>query len=93
MTDYYDGPRKGIASFQGSPHVYESEWDDLSGGDGTLFRLRIARHDELQQLLKDRLVIDERHFIRVRGDMRPVPGAAPGYKGWSRLEVKWSAVD
>lgn len=28
MTDYYDGPRKGIADFEGRPHLYESEWDD-----------------------------------------------------------------
>jgi hypothetical protein len=29
MTDYYDGPRRGIADFDGRPHFYDSEWDDL----------------------------------------------------------------
>ena len=29
VTDYYDGPRKGIANFHGTPHLYESRWDDL----------------------------------------------------------------
>jgi len=29
MTDYYDGPRKGIAHFQGVPHLYESKWNDI----------------------------------------------------------------
>ncbi len=28
MTDFYDGPRKGIANYDGSPHLYESHWDD-----------------------------------------------------------------
>ena len=29
VTDYYDGPRKGIADFEGSPHFYEAESDYL----------------------------------------------------------------
>jgi hypothetical protein len=31
MTDYYDGPRRGIANFGGRPHAYHSpfnRWDD-----------------------------------------------------------------
>lgn len=24
VLDYYDGPRKGIADFQGKPHLYET---------------------------------------------------------------------
>ena len=31
VTDYYDGPRKGIADFQGKPHVYESMFQDIAG--------------------------------------------------------------
>jgi hypothetical protein len=27
MTDYYDGPRAGIASFHGIPHLYQSLFD------------------------------------------------------------------
>jgi len=30
MNDYYDGPRKGIADFEGRPHLYEAEWNDLA---------------------------------------------------------------
>jgi len=29
MTDYYDGPRGGIADFRGVPHVYESTYADI----------------------------------------------------------------
>ena len=39
MTDYYDGPRKGIADFQGRPHLYESEWDHVVDDDLPAFRL------------------------------------------------------
>lgn len=39
MTDYYDGPRKGIADLDGRPHLYESEWDDLADNYAFTFRL------------------------------------------------------
>lgn len=29
MTDYYDGPRGGIALFHGKPHLYESKFLDF----------------------------------------------------------------
>jgi hypothetical protein len=29
MTDYYDGPRGGIADFFGAPHIYESTFADV----------------------------------------------------------------
>jgi len=28
VPDWYDGPRRGIADFQGRPHLFESEWQD-----------------------------------------------------------------
>lgn len=27
VTDFYDGPRAGIADLNGSPHLYQAEWD------------------------------------------------------------------
>ncbi len=39
MTDYYDGPRKGIADFEGRPYLYESEWDELVDEYALAFRL------------------------------------------------------
>ena len=30
VTDFYDGPRAGIADFRGEPHYYQSAWDDLN---------------------------------------------------------------
>ena len=28
ITDWFDGPRLGIADYRGGPHLYESRWDD-----------------------------------------------------------------
>jgi hypothetical protein len=42
MTDYYDGPRKGIADFEGRPHFYESEWDDRTAEYAITFRLTLV---------------------------------------------------
>ena len=39
MTDYYDGPRRGIADFNGRPHFYDSEWDDLDDDYAFTFKL------------------------------------------------------
>jgi len=35
VTDYYDGPKRGIADFKGVPHFYESRWDEQDDGTGT----------------------------------------------------------
>jgi len=39
MTDYHDGPRRGIADFDGRPHLYESEWDDQADDYASTFKL------------------------------------------------------
>lgn len=47
VTDYYDGPRCGIANFRGRPHLYESDFDDDT------FRLYPVAADLLQLALED----------------------------------------
>ena len=39
VTDYYDGPRKGIANFQGKPYLYECIFDQSKGDYSDLFSL------------------------------------------------------
>lgn len=42
MTDYYDGPRGGVADYHGVPHVYKStgaDIGDVPGGIIDVFRL------------------------------------------------------
>lgn len=39
LTDWYDGPRKGIADYCGQPHLFESEWLDGENMDADTFLL------------------------------------------------------
>jgi len=39
LTDWYDGPRKGIADYCGRPHLFESEWRDGEDVDVDTFLL------------------------------------------------------
>jgi hypothetical protein len=39
VTDYYDGPRQGIANYLGTPHFYECLFDETKGNYSELFRL------------------------------------------------------
>lgn len=53
MTDFYDGPRGGIADFEGRPHLYESEWDDLADNYASTFRLSPVTPEVLALALED----------------------------------------
>ena len=39
VTEYYDGPRRGIAELHGGPHLFESEWRDNEDMDADTFLL------------------------------------------------------
>ena len=39
VNDYYDGPLKGIANFQGKPHFYECIFDSASDDYSDMYRL------------------------------------------------------
>ena len=32
VTDFYDGIRGGVASYHGTPHIYQSQFEDIEGG-------------------------------------------------------------
>ena len=53
MTDYYDGPRGGVANFGGKPHVYESEWADGENPKCDTFLLSPISDDTLKLALED----------------------------------------
>jgi hypothetical protein len=37
--DWYDGPRSGVADYDGLPHYYESQWADIDHIDEDWYRL------------------------------------------------------
>ena len=53
VTDYYDGPRKGVAEYLGKPHVYESLWDDEQDDWSEFYLLQPITNDTLKLVLED----------------------------------------
>ena len=53
MTNYYDGPRGGIASLRGRPHAYTSTFDVADDGYSELFELRAVDDETLRLALED----------------------------------------
>lgn len=53
VTDYYDGPRKGIANFHGQPHFYECVFDDTKDDYLQLFRLIPLDKETFQLAMED----------------------------------------
>jgi hypothetical protein len=53
MPDYYDGPRKGIALYNGKPHLYESRWTDIDTELEDTFLLMPLSSDIVELALED----------------------------------------
>lgn len=53
MTDWYDGPRRGIANYQRQPHLFESEWRDGENLDADTFLLMPIDPDAFCLALED----------------------------------------
>lgn len=53
MTDYWDGPRRGIASFKGTPHFYESLFDEAENEGVSTFLLMPINEEIFQLALED----------------------------------------
>ena len=53
MTDYYDGPRGGVADFMGRPHIYRSLWADIDHERADVFELAPIDDQTLALALED----------------------------------------
>ncbi len=53
MTDYYDGPRQGVANYEGRPHFYDSEWQNDPDADDDAFWLTPISDTLLKLALED----------------------------------------
>jgi len=52
-TDWWDGPRKGIADFEGHPHLFVSEWDYSKDGIPDTFLLAPVSDETFRLALED----------------------------------------
>lgn len=53
VYDYYDGPRQGVADFQGHPHAYSCPWDTMAGDWAGFFRLKPLSAEEFGAVITD----------------------------------------
>jgi hypothetical protein len=52
-TDWYDGPRIGIADFEGKPHLFVSRFDTSEDSYSDVFELREVDTETLRLALED----------------------------------------
>ncbi len=52
VLDYYDGPRKGIADFEGQPHLYECLFNDAKDNYSDSFLLKPLDEESFWVALK-----------------------------------------
>jgi hypothetical protein len=128
MSDYYDGPRRGITDFHGKPHLYESLFTDIDDAEDTFLLMPVAadilglpqedwaiwlrwqaayedckatidthpalpedqkRHRELDEHLKEKLVMDPTRAVRAKAEFRYMSDPGPSGLG---LVVRWTLV-
>ncbi|MDJ0366983.1 hypothetical protein QMK33_17680 [Hymenobacter sp. H14-R3] len=46
--DWYDGPRSGIADYNGQPYFFESQWSNIGNGLGDWYKLSPVSKEVLQ---------------------------------------------
>src|SRR5690349_8375478 len=82
VTEYYDGPRGGVADFGGAPHVYRSLFLDVEDEyDSDRYELSPLSSDALALALED-WAIWERFESAYR----------TGQVTWSGVEEEWGAL-
>jgi hypothetical protein len=70
VHDYYDGPRSGVADFQGNPHHYCCEWDEAADDYAESFALRPVDDETLRLALENWKIWKEWEAAFHRGQRR-----------------------
>jgi hypothetical protein len=68
VLDYDDGPRKGVADFQGQPHLYECVFDDSEGDYSKFFLLMPLDAESLRMALEAWAIWQRWEFAYHRGE-------------------------
>ncbi len=53
VTDYFDGPRKGIANYEGRPHFYECIFDAATDDYSEVYRLTPLDAESFRLAMED----------------------------------------
>ena len=86
-NDLYDGPRSGIADFNGSPHRFIANFEDLKGYSDT-FSLFPIPDDELQLEIEQWNIFVQwnKAYEAGNADTNSHPGHGGLNKRWDELE-------
>lgn len=68
ITDFHDGPRGGVADFEGRPHLFECEWNEAADVYTSTFRLSPVTPEVLALALED-AAIWERWWIAFQEEL------------------------
>jgi hypothetical protein len=75
VSDYWDGPRAGVADFGGTPHAYQSLFDDERDDYSDVWLLRPIDGDTFQLVMEDWDIwlrwLDAFHAGRTSQDTHP----------------------
>jgi hypothetical protein len=52
-NDWYDGPQRGVANYQGHPHFFDAQWPDSEDWEEEIFLLTPIDSDTLALALED----------------------------------------
>ncbi|MCZ8031474.1 MAG: hypothetical protein ACK5JG_13335 [Pseudomonadota bacterium] len=69
IHDYYDGPRRGVAEFEGRPHIYEAEFDHSADEYGDTYFLTPVESSLLNLILEDWAIWCRWDEARARGEV------------------------
>jgi hypothetical protein len=73
MTDWYDGPRSGVANFEGKPHEYSCPFDHWLPGLGDLYELRPIDAATFRLVLEDWEIYVRWEAARAAGEVPAEP--------------------
>lgn len=71
VHDYFDGPRKGVASYRGLPHAYKCEWNDEADEWGREFLLSPIAPEQLSATLELRSIWQQYLATSRQGALEP----------------------
>jgi hypothetical protein len=84
---YEDGPREGVADYQGYPHVFVSEWDEEADSYGDAFLLKPI-DDETFRLVMEDWAIWRRSSVTFQGETSLATHPVSAEDGIRREELK-----
>jgi hypothetical protein len=87
VPDWYDGPRRGVANFEGRPHLFESEFADLEDAED-VFRLSPLDDETLKLALEDWQIWLrwERAFHAKETSQKTHPALPEDRRRWEELQ-------